>query len=142
MTERPKEVLVIPCSGVGKVHGLISRESAYLAVDELAPTAAAVVCLALLVREDEETLERIRALPCITIDGCAKTCARTNVEIAGGRVAQAVQVAKALGNHRGIQPGNGSELTEDGWAVTREIAESVAERVERICAGEEGSDGA
>ena len=31
------KVLVIPCSGIGKVHGLISRESAYLVTDELAP---------------------------------------------------------------------------------------------------------
>ena len=136
MRQEPSKVLVIACSGVGKVHGLISRESAYLAVDELASTNADVVCLALLVREDEETLKRVRALPCIAIDGCAKACAKTNVEIAGGKVAQAVQVAKALSDHRGIQPGDGSELTADGWAVTREIAEAVAEGVQRICAGE------
>ena len=28
-------VLVIPCSGVGKVHGLISREAVYHVTDEL-----------------------------------------------------------------------------------------------------------
>ena len=136
MTQQSSKVLVIPCSGVGKVHGLISREAAYLVVDELAPTTADVVCLALLVREDEETLTRVQALPCITIDGCGKACAKTNVEIAGGDVAQAVQVAKGLGKHRGIQPGDGSGLTDEGWTVTREIAEIVAEGVRRICVGE------
>jgi hypothetical protein len=28
-------VLVIPCSGIGKVHGLMSREITYLVTDEL-----------------------------------------------------------------------------------------------------------
>ena len=130
-------VLVIPCSGIGKVHGLISREAAYLATDEVAPDRTDVVCLALLVREDEETLAKVRAHPCITIDGCGKACAQKNVEIAGGRVVDAVQVAKVLTRHRGSQPGSGSELTEEGWAISREIAEAVAEEAERICAGEE-----
>ena len=131
------KVLVIPCSGVGKVHGLISRESAYLVTDELAPDGTDVVCLALLVREDEDTLARVRACPCITIDGCAKACAQKNVEIAGGQVARAFQVAKALTEHRGGQPGTGSDLTEEGWAVSREIAEAVADETVRLCQGEE-----
>ncbi len=89
------------------------------------------MCLALLVKGDEETLAGVKAHPCITIDGCAKACAQKNVEIAGGEVATAFQVAKALGNHRGTQPGTGSELTEDGWLVTREIAQAVGEEAER-----------
>ena len=28
--EGQSQTLVIPCSGIGKVHGLISRESAYV----------------------------------------------------------------------------------------------------------------
>ena len=88
-------------------------------------------------REDEETLAKVQAYPCITIDGCGKACAQKNVEIAGGQVVDAIQVAKVLSKHRGIQLGSGSELTEEGWAVSREIAEAVAEEAGRICAGEE-----
>jgi uncharacterized metal-binding protein len=131
------KTLVVPCSGIGKVHGLISRESAYLVTDELAPDMTDVVCLALLVSGDEETLARVQACSCITIDGCAKVCAQKNVEIAGGRIAKAFQVGKALSGHRGVQPGTGSELTEGGWAVSRELAEAVAADAARICAGEE-----
>ena len=137
MTRERAKVLVIPCSGIGKVHGLISRESAYLVTDELAPAKTEVVCLALLVREDEETVAKVQAHPCITIDGCGKACAQKNVEIAGGEVAKAFQVARALSSHRGAQPGSGSELSEDGWAVSREIAEAVAQDAARICAGDE-----
>ncbi len=134
--EEPARVLVIPCSGVGKVHGLISRESAYLVTDELAPGETDVVCLALLVKEDEETLAEVQAGPCVTIDGCGKSCAQKNVEIAGGEVAKAFQVGRYLSSHRGAEPGNGSELTEEGWAISREIAEAVAEEAARLRAGE------
>jgi uncharacterized metal-binding protein len=137
MRKDSDKVLVIPCSGIGKVHGLISRESAYLTTDELAPAETDVVCLALLVREDEETLAKVRTHPCLTIDGCGKACAQKNVEIAGGEVAKAFQVARVLGGHRGAQPGSGSELTEEGWAISREIAEAVAADAARIYAGKE-----
>jgi len=137
MNKDGDKVLVIPCSGIGKVHGLISREAAYLATDEVAPEHTDVVCLALLVREDEETLAKVRAHPCITIDGCGKACAQKNVELAGGQVVDAIQVGKVLTKHRGSQPGSGSELTEEGWAICREIAEAVAEEAERIRAREE-----
>ncbi len=125
-------VLVIPCSGIGKVHGLLSREAAYLVTDELAPEDTDVVCLALLVKGDEETVARVQASPCITIDGCGKACAKKNVELAGGDVAQALQVGRFLARHRGAQPGSGSELTEEGWSITREIAEAVADEVAQL----------
>ena len=130
-------MLVIPCSGIGKVHGLMSREAAYLVADELAPESTDVVCLALLVKEDEKTVAEVQARPCITIDGCGKACAKKNVEIAGGEVAHALQVGRFLTAHRGAQPGSGSELTDEGWSITREIAEAAAEEAERLRAGEE-----
>ena len=132
--ESNRKVLVIPCSGVGKVHGLISRESAYLAVDEIAPEQLDVVCLALLVREDDETLAEVQTHPCITIDGCGKACAEKNVERAGGRVTEALQVAKVLSRHRGAQPGTGSDLTEEGWEIVRELGEAVAGAAQRLAA--------
>lgn len=129
-------VLIIPCSGIGKVHGLISRETAYLVTDELARKDTRVVCLALLVKGDEETVDEVRTHLCITIDGCGKACAKKNVELAGGEVAQAFQVGRFLSGHRGAQPGSGSELTDEGWSIAHEIAEAVAQEAERLRAGE------
>ena len=70
----PEQVLVIPCSGIGKVHGLVSREATYSALEAL-PGQTDTVCLALLVQGDPETRERVRRLPSITVDGCPKLCA-------------------------------------------------------------------
>jgi uncharacterized metal-binding protein len=124
--------LVVPCSGIGKVHGLISREATYLVTDQLAPQQTDTLCLALLVKGDEEAVSAVQSHPCITIDGCAKACAQKNVEMAGGRVAKAIQVAEAFKNHRGAKPGNATTLTEEGWAITRDIAADVVCEAARL----------
>ncbi len=68
--------MVIPCSGIGKVQGLISREAVYRVLDTLPPPGTETVCLALLVTGDSETIKKVRDCPCITIDGCPKLCAK------------------------------------------------------------------
>jgi len=128
--EQKDTVLVVPCSGIGKVHGLISRESAYEITDNVAKGQADTLCLALLVKGDEEALAKVRNSRCVTIDGCAKYCAKKNIEIAGGEVAESFMVNDALKNHRGEQPGTATKLTETGWTVVREIACSLANGIE------------
>jgi uncharacterized metal-binding protein len=134
LTERT--VLVVPCSGIGKVHGLLSREAAYLVADELAADKTITICLALLVKGDAEAVEVVRSHACITIDGCAKACAQKNVEMAGGRVAKAFQAAEAFKNYRGAKPGNATALTDEGWSITRDIAGAVACEAARVGADE------
>jgi uncharacterized metal-binding protein len=119
------KIMVIPCSGIGKVHGLLSREATYLVVDELAPKEIDTLCLALLVKGDPEAVDDVRSSRCITVDGCAKACAQKNVSMAGGKVDKTITVASFLSNYRGSQPGNGSALTEEGWAIARDIAQAV-----------------
>ena len=125
MEEKPK-TLVVPCSGIGKVHGLLSREVAY----ELAGPSGAgpyeTLCLALLVTGDEEAREKVRNAPCVTVDGCPKLCACKNVELAGGQVARSVRVVDAFRNHRGLDAGTATALTEGGWELVREIAAGIA----------------
>ena len=123
---KENDVLVIPCSGIGKVHGLIGREATYRVTDELAPEKTATLCLALLVKGDAEAVEAVRSHRCITIDGCAKACAQKNVAMAGGRVLKAFQAAEAFRNYRGAKPGSATALTDEGWVITRDIANTVA----------------
>ncbi len=127
-----KPVLVIPCSGIGKVHGLISREATYLVADEMAPKETDTMCLALLVKRDPEAVEAVKTQHCITIDGCPKACAEKNVEMAGGHAAKAVQVTEAFKKHHGAKPGTATDLTEDGWAIARDVAQEVVEETARL----------
>ncbi len=133
-----KPVLVIPCSGIGKVHGLLSREATYLVTDEIAPEQTDTMCLALLVKGDSEALEAVKSQACITIDGCPKACAEKNVKIAGGNPAKIVQITETLKKHHGAKPGTPTELTDEGWTIAREIATTVAESAIRLTAGKEG----
>lgn len=134
---KENDVLVIPCSGIGKVHGLIGREATYRVTDELAPEKTATLCLALLVKGDAEAVEAVRSHRCITIDGCAKACAQKNVAMAGGRVSKTFQAAEAFRNYRGAKPGSATTLTDEGWVITRDIADSVACEAARLSAQSE-----
>jgi uncharacterized metal-binding protein len=128
-TPHKEQVLLIPCSGIGKVHGLISREAVYKATDTLGQDQADTVCLALLVTGDPQARQKVQEQPCITLDGCPKLCAQKNVELSGGKVAQAVRVYDTLKRHRGGKFGSATTLTEEGWGVVNEIAAEVAESV-------------
>jgi uncharacterized metal-binding protein len=125
-------ILVIPCSGIGKVHGLIGREAAYVVTDELAPEQTDTLCLALLVKGDSEASAKVRAHRCITVDGCPKVCAKTSVEAAGGRPVEAIQVVEFFKDHRGAQPGTAAALKEDGWTIAREVAHVIAGQVAQM----------
>jgi uncharacterized metal-binding protein len=132
-----KPVLVIPCSGIGKVHGLLTREATYLVTDEIAPEKTETMCLALLVKGEAEALESVRTQPCITIDGCPKACAEKNVKIAGGNPV-VVEVVEAIKKHPGAKPGTPTELNDEGWDIAREIATKVADIATDLHGGKEG----
>jgi uncharacterized metal-binding protein len=119
------EVLVVPCSGVGKVHGLISREAVYHVTDDLLPGQADTVCLALLVTGDAETKRKVQQTPCITLDGCPKLCAMKNVKLSGGKIAKGIRVYDAMKRHRGANFGTATALSEEGWTVVEELAAEV-----------------
>lgn len=121
------EVLVIPCSGIGKVHGLISREAVYHVTDNLLPGQVDTVCLALLVTGDAETRQKVQQTPCITLDGCPKLCALKNVELSGGKIAKGIRVYDVMKRHRGANFGNATALSREGWAVVEELAAEVAQ---------------
>ncbi len=131
------QVLVVPCSGAGKVLGVISREAVYRVTDTLLPGKADTVCLALLVSGDPQTRQKVQDRPCITVDGCPKLCAQKNVELSGGKVALGVRAYDTLKRHRGGQFGTATTLSEDGWVVVDEIAADITEKARDITAREE-----
>lgn len=124
--QTPK-ILVIPCSGVGKVHGLISREAVYRVTDDLLPRQAETVCLALLVSGDVEATRKVKQTACVTLDGCPKLCAYKNVELSGGRIAKGIRVYDIMKRHRGANFGTATALSEEGWTIVGELATEVAQ---------------
>ncbi len=75
MNPDSKRVVVVPCSGIGKTYGTVSREAAYVVTEDLRPGATQLVALSLLVLGDEAARAAVTACPAITVDGCKLACA-------------------------------------------------------------------
>lgn len=124
-----KKVKVVPCSGIGKVYGLIAREAVLKTVIELCPEKSETVCLAYIVTGDKEVKEKMEGSDCITVDGCPKMCASKNVTIAGGIVIEEIKVLDTVKEHKGKKFGSPTMLDTDGDVVISEIAEKIAKKI-------------
>lgn len=127
-----KKVKVVPCSGIGKVYGLMAREAVLKTVIELCPEKSETVCLAYIVTGDKEIRTRIEGSDCITVDGCPKMCASKNVSISGGVVIEEIKVLDTVKEHKGKKFGSPTQLDPDGEVVMSEIAEKIATIINRI----------
>lgn len=126
------KVKVIPCSGIGKVFGLMAREAALQVTDKLSPDITETVCLAHIVTGDSEAKEKVEGCNCITIDGCPALCSAKSVELAGGIVQAKYRAVDEMRNHRGVNAGTGTKLTADGWQIVDEFAEKVSAKAEEL----------
>ena len=127
-----KKVKVIPCSGIGKVYGLMAREAVLKTVIELCPEKSETVCLAYIVTGDKEVKEKMKGSDCITVDGCPKLCASKNVTIAGGIVIEEIKVLDTVKAHKGKKFGSPTMLNADGEVVINEIAEKIAKKINEV----------
>jgi len=127
-----KPILVIPCSGIGKPFGSISRDATFRVCDELRPGKADTLCLSLLVMGDDEARRRVASSKCITVDGCPLACARNNVERSGGRVVTEFRVMDLLRENRALKPRTVTFLDEDGEKLSKLLAEEIAAKVDEL----------
>ena len=127
-----KKVKVVPCSGIGKVYGLMAREAVLKTVFELCPEKSETVCLGYIVTGNKEVKEKIEGFDCITVDGCPKMCAAKNVSISGGIVVEEIKVLDTVKEHKGKKFGSPTHLNADGEAVISEIAGKIAKKINEI----------
>ena len=127
-----KKVIVIPCSGMGKALGSVSREATYELVERIGKGITETICLALLVSGDEDALQLVRSNKCITIDGCPLQCAEKNVKFAGGDLAASFRVIDVLAQNRNLKPKRVTFIDRDGIQLAQAVAEEVAKEVGKI----------
>lgn len=125
-----RKVVVVPCSGIGKTYGTVSREAAYEVVEEMRPETSQLVALSLLVLGDETARAAVADNPAVTIDGCKLACATKMVEEAGGRLARDFAVLDVYREHRQFRPRGIAELNEGGQQLAHVLAEEVAAAVD------------
>ena len=138
MSAERREVVVVPCSGIGKPYGSVSREAAYELCDELRPGDTRVVALAKLVLGDPEARERVRASPAITINGCKLMCASKLVLLSGGTVAREVAVLDVYRRHKELKPEGLAVLNEKGQELARVLAQELMGAVDELVRGPSG----
>ena len=134
-----RTVLVVPCSGIGKTYGTVSREAAYEVTEDLRPGATRLVALSLLVLGDEDVRAAVRAHPAVTIDGCKLACAAKMVEQSGGAVARGIAVLDVYRRNRELKPDGIAALNEGGLRLAHAVAEEIAAVVDDVGAGEEAA---
>ncbi len=140
MTEhiRASRVLIVPCSGIGKTFGSVSREAAYDIVEDLRPAATQLMPLALLVLGDDSSRTAMQENPAITIDGCKLACAAKMVRQSGGSIAQEIAVLDVYRRHKEFRPDGIAELNEPGRKLARILAEELAATVDDLVGEQHG----
>jgi uncharacterized metal-binding protein len=133
-----RKVVIVPCSGIGKAHGSVTREAAYDVTEDLRPEATELCALALLVLGDETTRGMVAASPAVTLDGCKLACAAKMVKQSGGTVARAFDVLEVYRRNKELKPKGIAELNDAGQKLARVLAEEVAAEVDRLSKGEPG----
>ena len=127
----PQElVVVVPCSGIGKPFGTVSREAAYELCEDLRPSSTRLVALAKLVLGDAGARDLVAKHPAVTIDGCKQMCAAKMVKQSGGTVVREVSVLDVFRRHQEFKPEGIADLNEAGTKLARVLAEEVAESLD------------
>lgn len=130
MSEKKKsKYIIIPCSGIGKAVGTITRRATFIVTDELLPNDTDSICLPLLTIQDEETVQKIRENPCITVDGCVAQCAKKNVEHHQGKLKGEIKILDVIKENPKLKPRNVLDIGPDGEKLARKAAEKVVKIV-------------
>lgn len=130
-----RRIVIVPCSGIGKSYGTVSREAAYAVTQDLRPAESQLVALSLLVLGDEEASAAVAASPAITIDGCKLACATKMVKESGGKVAQEVAVLDVYRRYKQFKPQGIAELNEGGQQLAHAMAGEIASAVDALREG-------
>ena len=132
-----EKVVIVPCSGIGKTYGTVSREAAYEVIEDLRPKSALLVPLSKLVLGDEAARTAVGENQVIAIDGCSLACAAKMIEASDGSAAREFAVLDAYRRHRKLKPRGIAELNEGGQRLARVLAEEVAAAVDELLGGED-----
>lgn len=129
---RRKKVVIVPCSGIGKTYGTVSREAAYVLTEEIRPGETQLVALSMLVLGDEAARKAVSDSLAITIDGCKLACATKMVKESGGTVAHDFAVLDVYRRHKQFKPQGISELNQGGIQLAQALADEIATAIDSL----------
>ena len=142
MTEITRKcvVFIVPCSGIGKTYGTVSREAAYHVTEDLRPEDTRLVALSKLVLGDEEARTVVAGNPAISIDGCKLACATKMVQESGGRIAKDYAVLEVYRRYKQFKPQGIAVLNEGGEQLAQALANEIVQVVDELTSGKGGKE--
>ncbi len=126
------KVIIVPCSGIGKTYGTVSRQAAYSVTEDLRPDDTRLVALSKLVLGDEEARSIVGVNPAITIDGCKLACATKMVRESGGRIARDYAVLDVYRRYKQFKPQGIAELNAGGEQLALALANEIIQVVDEL----------
>ena len=133
------KIIIVPCSGIGKTYGTVTREAAYDLTEDLRPDDTQLVTLSMLVLGDEGARAAVDGSQAIAIDGCKLACASKMVRQSGGTVAKEYAVLDAYRRHKAFKPAGIAELNEGGIQLAHALADEIAAEID-LMKGSQSTD--
>ncbi|MHB9035774.1 MAG: putative zinc-binding protein [Armatimonadota bacterium] len=129
MSDGDLKVGIISCSGEEIPEGTISRLATRRVLELMRPGNTVTICLPLFLAGNEAEQEFARKYPTITVDGCAKLCAKRGTEKHSGPVDAALVVSEILNGECSCCARSAKDRSENDkqavWLVSEEIAKAV-----------------
>ena len=136
------KVNIVPCSGIGKSIGSVSRLTAYYITEDYRAADTKLVPLALLVLGDKDTTSTVQSNPSITLDGCQHQCAKKIIGEYGGEITKDIVVLDVYREHNDLKPTGIAELNEAGKQLARALANTVIPLIDQVVGKTEGVENA
>ena len=132
MSKTQRKVVIVPCSGIGKSFGTVSRIAAFQVTAKDRPAQTQLIPLALLVMGDADSRKILAEDPAITIDGCKLACATKMVQQSGGQIARDYAVLDVYRRYRDFKPQGIAELNEGGEKLAEALAKEIDTAVDEL----------
>jgi len=120
----PKDLVVLPCSGLDKEAGSASRELALI----LEEKGAKIICPVLFRHSQERYAKDIGTGNLLVIDGCKTGCATRLAAEHGLKIARKLNITEAL-RSMGSRPGKNLRLSDNISNLLPSIAQEILEQM-------------
>ena len=133
MTDGVIKIGVVSCSGEDCLGGTISRLATRKMIDEIHPDKTVTICLPLFLAGGEQERSFANAYPTITVDGCAKCCAKRATEKYSGKVSDALIVSDVIGQESAeSQALSTRNLTDEQKEMVNKVAQEIKIKFDKV----------
>jgi len=134
MAEGVWKIGIISCSGEEVPEGTISRLATRRVLEGLRPGQTVTLCLPLFLAGEVGERRFAQEHPTITVDGCAKLCAKRGTEQYSGRVSASLVVSEILGDRGKLCHRSSRHADHADEQSIRLVAERIAAEVDALTA--------